>query len=112
MSMDHAMENNLPPHTDAAHHDPAAGTGLRLGGDAAREIAALRAELARVTEQWRQAEAHNNDVNADLAAVRRWAADVHKAAISRLAQGSPDPRYWQGQLDAVQAVEKIVKPIV
>jgi hypothetical protein len=69
-------------------------------------------DRVRVTEQWQQAEAHNNDVNADLAAVRTWATDAHKAAINRLAQGSPDPRYWQGQLDAAKAAWEIVKPVV
>ncbi len=94
MSMDTAPENNVPPET-----------GLR-------SLAEVQAELARVTEQWQQAEAHNNDVCADLVAVRQWAATAHRAAINRLAQGSPDPRYWQGQLDAAQAVETLVKAIV
>jgi hypothetical protein len=47
-----------------------------------------------------------------LSAVRQWADGAHRAAINRLAQGSPDPRYWQGQLDAAQAVETLVKAIV
>jgi hypothetical protein len=41
-----------------------------------------------------------------------WATAAHKAAVNRLAQGSPDPRYWQGQLDAAAAVWEIVKPAV
>ena len=93
MSMDTAPENNLP------------ATGLRLGGDAAREIAALRRQVA-------EAEDHNSELLGVLSVVRQWAATAHRAAINRLAQGSPDPRYWQGQLDAAQAVEKLVKAIV
>ena len=93
MSMDTAPENNLP------------ATGLRLGGDAAREIAAMRRQVA-------EAEDHNSELLGVLSAVRQWADGAHRAAINRLAQGSPDPRYWQGQLDAAQAVEKLVKAIV
>jgi hypothetical protein len=105
MSMDQAPENNLPPHHDPAHHDPATGTGLRLGGDVAREIAALR-------KQVEECESHNTELQGVLAAVRTWAQDAQRAAINRLAQGSPDPRYWQCQLDAAKAVWALVKPVV
>jgi hypothetical protein len=105
MSMDQAPENNLPPHTDAAHHDPAAGTGLRLSGDAAREIAALRRQVA-------EAEDHNSELLGVLSAVRTWADGAERAAINRLAQGTPDPRYWQGQAEAAQAVGDLVKSVV
>ena len=93
MSMDTAPENNLP------------ATGLRLGGDAAREIAALRRQVA-------EAEDHNSELLGVLSAVRQWADGAHRAAINRLAQGTPDPRYWQGQLDAAQAVGDLVKSVV
>jgi hypothetical protein len=93
MSMDTAPENNLPE------------TGLRLGGDAARERDALRRQIE-------ECEDHNSELLGVLSAVRQWAATAHRAAINRLAQGSPDPRYWQGQLDAAQAVETLVKPAV
>ena len=93
MSMDTAPENNLP------------ATGLRLSGDAAREIAALRRQVA-------EAEDHNSELLGVLSAVRTWADGAERAAINRLAQGTPDPRYWQGQLEAAKAVGQIVKPVV
>ena len=124
MSMDQAPENNLPPHTDAAHRDPAAGTGLRLGGDWARERAAyqahiaaceqenteLKAKLAQVHEQWQQAEAHNNDVNADLARVRAWCQENARAARNRAAQtGDGD---WLIRERVISEVWELVKPPV
>jgi hypothetical protein len=87
-------ENELPP-----------GTGLRLGGDVARTVTALRTQVE-------ECEDHNTELQAVIAAVRMWATAAHKAAVNRLAQGSPDPRYWQGQLDAAAAVWEIVKPAV
>ena len=89
-----AIENELPP-----------PTGLRLTGDAAREIAALQRQVA-------EAEDHNTELAGVVAEVRVWAQAAERAAINRLAQGTPDPRYWQGQADAARAVWQIVKPVV
>ena len=83
-----------------------------LSGDAAREIAALRTSYAACERQVAELTDHNTELLGVLSAVRQWAATAHRAAINRLAQGSPDPRYWQGQLDAAQAVETLVKAIV
>ena len=105
MSMDQAPENNLPPPTDAAHHDPAAGTGLRLSGDAAREIAALRRQVAELTD-------HNTELLGVLERVRAWVHETERAARNRLAQGTPDSRYWQGQAEAAREAWQIVKPVV
>lgn len=131
--MDHAIENNVPPHTDsdedygpgpddgihdpgdyklrrtglplhtdAAHRDPAAGTGLRLGGDAAREIAALR-------KQVQECEDHNTELQGVVAAVRQAAAAGQQGAKTRYAQtGNPD---WLLRGQVWDEVWALVKPI-
>src|SRR5690242_16449571 len=130
MSMDQAPENNLPPHTDAAHRDPAAGTGLRLGGDWARERDALRAQvaaceadntqlraaLARVTDQWQQAEAHLDDVNGDLARVRTWCAEQRQALRDRPTDYGLGPEFnrgaYAGAVAYLTALGNLLKPVV
>ena len=103
MSMDQAPENNLPPHTDAAHRDPAAGTGLRLGGDWARERDALRRQVA-------ECEDHNTELQAVIAAVRAWCQENARAARNRAAQtGDGD---WQIRQRVISEVWELVKPIV
>jgi mannose/cellobiose epimerase-like protein (N-acyl-D-glucosamine 2-epimerase family) len=87
------------------NHEPPPSLGLRLAGDVAREIAALR-------KQVEECESHNTEVQGVVAQVRIWAQAAERAAITRLAQGTPDPRYWQGQADAAKAVWEIVKPAV
>lgn len=103
MSMDHAVENNLPPHTDAPHRDPAAGTGRRPGGDWTRERDALR-------EQVRQCEDHNSELLGVIEAVRAWCVANQKAARNRAAQtGDPD---WSVRERVLSEVWNLVKPVV
>jgi len=104
MSMDQAPENNLPPHTDAAHRDPAAGTGLRLGGDAAREIAAYQ-------EHIRQCEEDNTRLRALLDEVIRFCRAEQKAARISLAQGD-NVAHWTTRREQAQKILDILKPIV
>ena len=102
MSMDQAPENNLPPPTDAAHHDPAAGTGLRLSGDAAREIAALRRQVAELTD-------HNTELLALVTRVQTTcAAGMHEAYTRYAETGNPD---WLLQGRVLEAIWHLVKPV-
>jgi chromosome segregation ATPase len=130
-------ENELPPPTDAAreiaalrkqvldcefdntllrkereHSDAVAARALARADAFRFDLEDAAAQLAQVTNQWQQAEAHNTELQGVLAAVRTWAQDVQTAAITRLAQGSPDPRAWQARLDAAKAVWALVKPVV
>jgi len=117
MSMDQAPENNLPPHTDAAHRDPAAGTGLRLGGDWTRERDALRRQVAACERentdlkvQLAELESHNAELYGVIEVVREWCEANQRAARNRAAQtGDPD---WQIRQRVISEVWEIVKPIV
>ena len=105
MSMNNAVENNLPPHTDAAHRDPAAGTGLRLNGDWTRERDALR-------KQVEECEDHNTELLAVLKAVRDACEAGELAAKNAIARNSPDSARWGGEQKAYAAIAAIVKPVV
>ena len=102
MSMDQAPENNLPPHTDAAHRDPAAGTGLRLGGDWARERDALRRQV-------QECEDHNSELQAVLVRVRAACETGMTAARNRIAQGG-DVARWATKREVYAEIYEIVKP--
>jgi hypothetical protein len=90
MSMGDAPENNLP------------ATGLRLSGDAAREIAALRRQVAELTD-------HNTELLGVLERVRAWCLANAKAARNRAAQtGDSD---WLIRQRVISEVWELVKPI-
>lgn len=92
MSMDTAPENNLP------------ATGLRLGGDAAREIAALRRQVAELTD-------HNTELLGVLETVRAACAAGQQAARNAIGRNSPERARWAGEAAAYAEIAEIVKPV-
>ena len=92
MSMDTAPENNVPPET-----------GLRLGGDAARERDALRKQVA-------ECEDHNTELLGVIEAVRAWCLANAKAARNRAAQTGDDD--WRVRQRVISEVWEFVKPVV
>jgi hypothetical protein len=97
MSMGDAPENNLP------------ATGLRLSGDAAREIAALRTSYAACERQVAELTDHNTELLGVLETVRAWCLANAKAARNRAAQtGDSD---WLIRQRVISEVWELVKPI-
>ena len=69
-----------------------------------------QAEIRRIQEQWDQAEAHNNDLREQLAAICAWCQANARAARNRAAQtGDGD---WRVRERVVSEVWELVKPVV
>ena len=99
MSMDTAPENNLP------------ATGLRLSGDAAREIAALRTSYAACERQVAELTDHNTELLGVLETVRAACAAGQQAARNAIGRNSPDSARWAGEAAAYAVIAEIVKPV-